>query len=205
MEQEKKEKQLDREKEEVKRKAERLEKLIETLRVHQSLDDADGEEPNSQNQPHPPPPQAQPVIEAQQREVPRPPRLKPFSIKSLIKKLWNDRGGATKGQKVEGPLPSRVETRRSKGPRRLMSSPDPSSRPRYPAIERREKRSMTTSLATPDAPSFSTLPTDKRASLPNVNQPQHEGAIAMVRRHRRLGSDDVKSKITFCGELHILF
>lgn len=198
LEQEKKEKQLNREKEEVQRKAERLEMLIKRLSQQQSLDDATGEEEEEEGtdsqQPHPL--QATPSTITIEKEVsvPRPPRLKPFSIRGLIKKLWNDRSGATKGRKVEGPLPSRVDTGKSKVARRLMSSPDPSSRQHLPAVERREKRSMTTSLATPDAPSFSTLPAEKRASLPNVNQHQHDGAIAIIRRHRRLGSDDLKGK-----------
>ena len=189
LEQEKKEKQLNREKEEVQRKAERLEMLIKRLSQQQSLDDATGEgegEGEEQTDSQAPPTTND---ESQQQEVsvPRPPRLKPFSIRGLIKKLWNDRSGATKGRKVEGPLPSRVDTGKSKVVRRLVSSPDPSSR--------KQKRSMTTSLATPDAPSFSTLPAEKRASLPNVNQHRHDGAIAMIRRHRRLGSDDLKGEI----------
>ena len=191
LEQEKKEKQLNREKEEVQRKAERLEMLIKRLSQQQSLDDATGEgegEGEEQTDSQAPPTTND---ESQQQEVsvPRPPRLKPFSIRGLIKKLWNDRSGATKGRKVEGPLPSRVDTGKSKVVRRLVSSPDPSSR--------KQKRSMTTSLATPDAPSFSTLPAEKRASLPNVNQHQHDGAIAMIRRHRRLGSDDLKGEIVY--------
>ena len=191
LEQEKKEKQLNREKEEVQRKAERLEMLIKRLSQQQSLDDATGEgegEGEEQTDSQAPPTTND---ESQQQEVsvPRPPRLKPFSIRGLIKKLWNDKSGATKGRKVEGPLPSRVDTGKSKVVRRLVSSPDPSSR--------KQKRSMTTSLATPDAPSFSTLPAEKRASLPNVNQHQHDGAIAVIRRHRRLGSDDLKGEIVY--------
>ena len=197
LEQEKKEKQLNREKEEVQRKAERLEMLIKRLSQQQSLDDAGEEEEPDSQQPHPS--QVPPTSESEKQEVsvPRPPRLKPFSIRGLIKKLWNDRSGGTKGRKVEGPLPSRVDTGKSKVARRLMSSPDPSSRQHYPAMERREKRSMTTSLATPDAPTFSTLPAEKRASLPNVSQHQHERAITMIRGHRRLGSDDIKGKLMF--------
>ena len=191
LEQEKKEKQLNREKEEVQRKAERLEMLIKRLSQQQSLDGGEEEEEETDSQQQAPPTT---VVNEKEVSVPRPPRLKPFSIRGLIKKLWNDRSGATKGRKVEGPLPNRVDTGKSKVTRRLMSSPDPSSRQRFTAVEGREKRSMTTSLATPDAPSFSTLPAEKRASLPNVNQHQHDGAIAMLRRHRRLGSDDVKCK-----------
>ena len=180
------------------RKAERLEMLIKRLSLQQSIDDAaEEEEETDSKQPHPS--EAPPTSQSQKQEVsvPRPPRLKPFSIRGLIKKLWNDRSGGTKNRKVEGPLPSRVNTGKSKTTRRLMSSPDPLSQQRYPAIERREKRSMTTSLATPDAPSFSTLPAEKRASLPNVSQHQHEAAITMIRRHRRLGSDDLKGKTMF--------
>lgn len=190
LEQEKKEKQLNREKEEVQRKAERLEMLIKRLSQQQSLDDATGEgegEGEEQTDSQAPPTTNDESQQQQEVSVPRPPRLKPFSIRGLIKKLWNDRSGPTKGRKVEGPLPSRVDTGKSKVVRRLVSSPDPSSR--------KQKRSMTTSLATPDAPSFSTLPAEKRASLPNVNQHQHDGAIAMIRRHRRLGSDDLKGEI----------
>ena len=131
--------------------------------------------------------------------VQRPPRLKPFSIRGLIKRLWNDRTGA-KGRKVEGPLPNKVGTSKPKTTKRMMSSPGASSRQGNPPVERREKRSNTTSLATPDAPTFGTLPTDKRASLPNVSQPQHERAISMMRGHRRLGSDDLKCK-SLCREI----
>ena len=200
LEQEKKEKQLNREKEEVQRKAERLEMLIRRLSEQQSLDDTQEEEEEPDSQPHPlhAPPTDQSQNQQQEVSVPRPPRLKPFSIRGLIKRLWNDRSGATKGRKVEGPLPSRVETRQSKVTRRLMSSPDQSSRQRHPVVERREKRSMTTSLATPDAPAFSTLPAEKRASLPNVSQQQHDRTITMMRGHRRLGSDDLKGKILLC-------
>ena len=196
LEQEKKEKQLNREKEEVQRKAERLEMLIKQLSQQQSLDDAGEEDGTDSQQPQAPPTTTTTTTTNEQEvSVPRPPRLKPFSIRGLIKKLWNDRSGGTKGRKVEGPLPNRVNTGKSKVTRRLMSSPDPSLRQRLPTVERREKRSMTTSLTTPDAPSFSTLPAEKRASLPNVNQHQHDGSIAMIRRHRRLGSDDLKGKM----------
>ena len=197
LEQEKKEKQLNREKEEVQRKAERLEMLIKQLSQQQSLDDAGEEDGTDSQQPQAPPTTTTTTTTTNEQEVsvPRPPRLKPFSIRGLIKKLWNDRSGGTKGRKVEGPLPNRVNTGKSKVTRRLMSSPDPSLRQRLPTVERREKRSMTTSLTTPDAPSFSTLPVEKRASLPNVNQHQHDGSIAMIRRHRRLGSDDLKGKM----------
>ncbi len=173
--------------------------LIKRLSQQQSLEEGageeggEGEEETDSQQPQAPPTDSE--SQAQEVAVPRPPRLKMFSIRGLIKKLWNDRSGATNGRKVEGPLPSRVDTGKSKVTRRLMSSPDPSSRRQLPTGERREKRSMTTSLATPDAPSFSTLPAEKRASLPNVNQHQHDGAIAMIRRHRRLGSDDLKGEI----------
>lgn len=199
LEQEKKEKQLNREKEEVQRKAERLEMLIKRLSQQQSLDEGEGEEQTDSQVP----PTTNNEPQTQEVSVPRPPRLKPFSIRGLIKKLWNDRSGATKVRKVEGPLPSRVDTGKSKVTRRLMSSPDPLSQQKFPATERREKRSMTTSLATPDAPSFSTLPAEKRASLPNVNQHQHDGAIAMIRRHRRLGSDDLKGEI-LCYKINVV-
>ena len=174
--------------------------LIKQLSLQQSLDDTgEEEEETDSQQPHPPqaPPTTTTTTTTSEQEVsvPRPPRLKPFSIRGLIKKLWNDRSGGTKGRKVEGPLPSRVDTRKSKVTKRLMSSPDPLSQQRLPTVERREKRSNTTSLTTPDAPSFVTLPAEKRASLPNVNQHQHDGSIAMIRRHRRLGSDDLKGKM----------
>jgi hypothetical protein len=205
LEQEKKEKQLNREKEEVQRKAERLEILIKRLSQQQSLEEGageeggEGEEETDSQQPQAPPTGSE--SQAQEVAVPRPPRIKRFSIRG-IKRLWNDISGATKGRKVEGPLPSRVDTGKSKVTRRLMSSPDPSSRRQLLTGERREKRSMTTSLATPDAPSFSTLPAEKRASLPNVNQHQHDGAIAMIRRHRRLGSDDLKGEMLVWYTVH---
>ena len=183
MEQEKKEKQLNREKEEVKIKAEHLEMLIKRLSEQQSLDDGEEDETDSE------PPAIARTARKQEVSVQRPPRLRLFSVKGLIKRLWSDRSGV-RGRKVEGPLPSKVETGRAKTTQRMMSSPVSSKR-RNPPVEIREKRSLTTSLTTPDAPAFGVLPAEKRASLPNVSH-QSERPVRMMRGHRRLGSDDVK-------------
>ena len=193
LEQEKKEKQLDREKEEIKIKAERLELLIKQLSQQQSLDDGEEREGDERvetdgeahGEDGPTPNQQQEV------SVPRPPRLKPFSIRGLIKRMWNDRTGA-KGRKVEGPLPNKVGVAKPKTTKRMMSSPVQPSK--NPPVERREKRSNTTSLTTPEALAFGVLTADKRASLPNVNQPENGRGIPMLRGHRRLGSDDLKCK-----------
>ena len=185
LEQEKKERQLDREKEEIKVKAERLEMLIKQLSQQQSLDDEAEEGTDSQGSPH-----HQRHQPHQERSVPRPPRLKRFSIRGYIKRMWNDRTGGARGRRVEGPLPNKVGAKTTK---RMLSSPVPSSRQGIPPVERREKRSMTTSLTTPEAPTFGVLSSDKRASLPNVSQPEIE--IHMIRGHRRLGSDDIKCEL----------
>ena len=162
--------------------------LIKQLSQQQSQDDTAKEETDSQ------PCAGDDHTHYQDVTVPRPPRLKPFSFRTLIKKLWNDRTG-TRGRKVEGPLPSKVGTgRTTKTTKRMLSSPVSSSRQGSAPIEFREKRSNTTSLTTPEAPTLGVLPTDKRASLPNVSQHQYETEISTVRRHRRLGSDDLKCK-----------
>ena len=119
----------------------------------------------------------------------RPPRLKPFSLKKLIRKLWGTDPNA-KDRNIDNPLPDKLETIRTI--RRITSSPAPSTERRARSRSGGDRDRHTTPPSR--SGSLTSKKEDQSFLIPGkVSVDDHE---KKVKSHKRRSSDSFRGELT---------